>query len=115
MSDYEKQMEEQAKALWATVRKTSPSVAFSVSWEYDNDHEWDGEGEGPLTYGHEPHVFTVTAKAIQGGRMVEGHSYLGGSYIENGCEPCPMINGYLPQMIDEALADLKAEILKLNK
>jgi hypothetical protein len=60
------------------------------------------------------YVYDVIATTIHNGVLVEGRSSLGGSwYREDDTSECAQeIGGYLPQMIDEALEEMDAQLPK---
>jgi len=94
-----------AQNLLNQLKRSSPSLAFSVSRERDENFCWDGDGPDPIDEGFEPCDVTVTASSIVKGSLREGTNFLGGSYFKLD-EPCDDVHGYLPQMLDAALDDL---------
>lgn len=94
------------KAFYAALKLAAPSINISASKEIDHSFRWDGDGPDPVTEGLYPHDVTVTARAIVGGEMVEGNAYLGGCYYESDAKGVDDIQGYLNQMVDEALCVL---------
>jgi len=103
------------------LAKAAPHIAFSVSYVEDPNFVWDGDGPDPREEGYAPYDVTVTAHTIINGVSFEGNNYLGGTYEKWGPRghgpenPEPDIGGYLPQMIDEALDDLKANVARAWK
>jgi hypothetical protein len=93
------------------LAKAAPHIAFSVSYVEDPNFVWDGDGPDPKEDGYAPYDVTVTVHTIINGVKFEGDNYLGGTYEKWGSQgpedPEPDIGGYLPQMIEEALDDLK--------
>jgi hypothetical protein len=85
--------------------KLAPSIEFSVAWSEDNDlgslwdSEWGERGD------KEPYTADVFARAIVQGKMLEGTASLGGCWETPG-DFDEDINGYLPQMLEEATCDL---------
>ena len=92
------------------LRADRPEVAVSVTWEQDLSFAWDGDGPDPVEDGFVAHDVTVTVTSVRDGELVEGHSHLGGSYSEFGGPHCPDIHGYFPQMLEEAIEELDAEL-----
>lgn len=96
---------EQIEAL----RTSRPDMAITVSREYDPNFAWDGDGPDPIEDGYLPYDGTVRATTIRKGNLIVGEDVLGGSYYAEN-EPAGEIHGYLPQMIDEALKEMDAEL-----
>ena len=94
------------------LRASRPDVAITVTREEDPYFVWDGDGPDPIENGFEPCNVTVTASTIHHGELIQGKSTLGGSYFEPD-EPCADIHGYLPQMVEEAVEELDAELQRL--
>ena len=94
------------------LRASLPDVAITVTREEDPYFVWDGDGPDPIENGFEPCNVTVTASTIHHGELIQGKSTLGGSYFEPD-EPCADIHGYLPQMVEEAVEELDAELQRL--
>lgn len=90
-----------------------PDVAFRVERDLDETFVWDGDGPDPVEDGYYPYDVTVTAFTIRNGEVIEGTSTLGGSYYGYD-EEIGEVHGYLPQMVDEALAELDKELAKCN-
>lgn len=96
--------------LLARLAQVAPSIAIETIWERDTDARWDMDPSCG-----DPDDFTawqseVRASAIVAGRMVSGSAYLGGTWEKYGDNPAksnPEISGYLPQMIEEALQELR--------
>lgn len=91
------------------LAKLAPNIHFEVKWEYDPNFRWDGDGPDPEEEGYLPHDVNVWATVIDNGDELSGESHLGGSYKQPD-EKDEDIHGYLPQMLDEALAYLEQEI-----
>ena len=94
------------------TRHFRPDVAITVSWEYDPSFAWDGDIPDPATDKDNPlypHDVTVTAAIIRCGVLIQDNVYLGGCYAPEGGPYDEEIDGYLPQMIDDAIQflDLK--------
>lgn len=87
---------------------TDPAIAIIVSRRFDPYYRWDGDGPDPSEDGFDAYDVTVKAISIKGGRLIEGASTLGGSYFADD-EPLDDVHGYLPQMVEEALEELKVE------
>ena len=102
MSDRERLIEE--------TRRARPDIAVSVTWEPDPGFVWDGDGPEPDC--EIAHNVTVTARAIRNGELIEGNAYLGGSFSPPGGPHCPDVHGYFPQMLEEAIAELDAELAR---
>ncbi len=91
------------------LSKVAPSIHFAVDWEVDPYFIWNGFGPDPRNKGYYPHDVTVTATAIINGDLVKGQNVLGGSYDKPG-KLCRNVHGYLLQMIDEAIDDLRKKV-----
>jgi len=102
-------MEKTKADILDAVRKADPSINISVTWEQDPSFVWDGDGPDPVEDGFAAYDVTVTATKIIDGEMYEGHEYLGGSYSPYGGPHCPLVHGYLAQMVDDAIEDLMQE------
>jgi hypothetical protein len=87
------------------LRAHDPGVAIVVSRQPDPSFVWDGDGPDPVEDGFSAYDVTVQAIRVLDGRRIIGEAHLGGSYYRLG-EPTGEINGYLPQMIDEAVHEL---------
>lgn len=88
-------------------RKSHPHIAIVVEWDYDPGFVWDGDGPDPELDDLYPHDVTVIACRIDQGMLHKGFNHLGGCYAPL-LGPYPEdIDGYLPQMIEEAIQDLK--------
>lgn len=98
-----------------TLEKTrhfQPDIAITVSWEFDPSFDWDGDMEDPALDPDNPlfpHDVTVTASIIRKGVLIQDSVYLGGCYAFYNGPYDEEVNGYLPQMIDDAIQclDLK--------
>lgn len=88
------------------LRDECPRLAITLHREHDPFYRWDGDGPNPRKSGFKPYDVCVTAQAIMGGVLYEGTNWLGGSYYRDN-EPLGDVHGYLPQMIDEAVDDLR--------
>jgi hypothetical protein len=98
-----------ASAILKELKGIAPSIAFGVDYEVDPNFVWDGDGPDPREEGFEAYDIDVSATAVEDGKMVVGHGYLGGSYERPG-EFDPDIGGYLPQMLQEAVQDLATQV-----
>lgn len=90
------------------LRDIAPNVAFSAKKSEDRSYKWDGDGPDPVLEGFRAYDVTVKAKIIWGGRELEGESHLGGHYSQPR-EKLGDIGGYFPQMLLEALENLRDE------
>ena len=91
------------------LRLTRPDVAITVSRESDGFFVWDGDGPDPTEDGYDAYDVDVVACTIRNGALVEGRASLGGCYFLPD-EPLADVHGYLPQMVDEAVAEMDAEL-----
>jgi hypothetical protein len=94
------------------TRHFRPDVAITVSWEFDPSFVWDGDMEDPKLDPDNPlfpHDVTVTASIIRRGVLIQDSVYLGGCYAPAGGPYDEEIDGYLPQLVDDAIQflDLK--------
>lgn len=96
------------EAIFAELRKIAPNIAFSVRHEEDPNYRWDGDGPDPAEEGYVAYGVDVTARAIIDGEIREGSASLGGTYNKPD-EIDPDISGYLPQMLEEALEELRRQ------
>lgn len=88
------------------LKITRPEIAIVVKWKENCDYEWDGDGEDPIKEGFYPYNVNVCASTIRNGELIEGFAYLGGCYSEDAGKSEPDINGYLDQLVEEAVAEL---------
>ncbi len=95
--------------IYALLSTETPDIAFSVSRQLDPSFRWDGDGPDPEDDGYRAYDVEVAATVIVNGAFVEGIACLGGSYFQSG-EPNGNIHGYLLQMMDDALAELIANL-----
>lgn len=98
-----------ADEICKKLKEIAPTVAFSVSRRKDPYFLWGGDGPDPEEDGLFACDVTVTAATIIDGMIIEASSYLGGSYFADD-QPTGDIGGYLPQMLEEAAADLRKNI-----
>lgn len=96
---------DQQPALLSDLKRIAPLVAVSADREVDEFFTWDGDGPDPKRRGYQPCNVTVRVRIITQGELFEGTNHLGGSYYRAG-EAMGDVHGYLPQMVDEAVADL---------
>jgi hypothetical protein len=94
------------------TRHLRPDIAITVSWEFDPSFDWDGDMEDPALDPDNPlfpHDVTVTASIIRRGLLIQDSVYLGGCYAPPGGPYDEEVDGYLPQLIDDAIQflDLK--------
>lgn len=97
------------------IRLCQPDVAITVSWEHDPWFVWDGDSPDPASDPDNPmfpHNVTVSAALIRNGLLVQDSAFLGGCYARLDGPYDEEIDGYLPQMVDDALLFLD---LKLKK
>jgi len=103
-------MTKQTKAdILDKVRKEDSGIHIGIEWQQDPNFVWDGDGPDPANDGIVAHDVTVTACKIIAGEMYEGSANLGGSYSPYGGPHCPLIHGYLAQMVEEAVTELREE------
>lgn len=95
-------------ALLPALHDIAPSIVITITHEPDDDgfYNWNEEEWGPAE-NYECYRTTVTATVILNGEFVTASAYLGCSYEKFGEPKCPEIHGYLPQMIEEAITELR--------
>jgi hypothetical protein len=98
-----------AAVILANLKKIAPDISFKTTWTPDPNFRWDGDGPDPAEEGYQAYDVDVFARAIVNGEIVEGRNSLGGSYSTPG-EHDPDIHGYLPQMLEEATAELQSQV-----
>lgn len=91
------------------LKLTRPDVCIKVSRTIDRNFRWDGDGRDPVERGMDAYDIDVTAMTIRNGKIVEGHASLGGTYMYPQ-DKIGEISGYLPQMVDEAVEELDANL-----
>jgi hypothetical protein len=91
------------------LRVSRPDVAITIERELDPYFSWDGDGPDPRDEGYSPYTVTVMAIAIRNGELLTGDDSLGGCYYRPN-EPIDDVHGYLPQMVEEAVDELNAQI-----
>lgn len=102
--------------LLERLAAVAPQIAIETIWQYDHDEPWEGDwtkGEDQADW--QCWQSEVRASAICAGQLIEGSAHLGGTWEKYGDCPSrtnPDISGYLPQMIDEALDELKLQCPK---
>jgi hypothetical protein len=101
----------EAAEIYAGLKEFAPNVVCCSHAELDDGFVWDGDGPDPTEEGYYPHTVYVTVKAIANGEIVEGVAALGGSYYQHD-EPLDDIHGYLPQMLQEAVAELEDKLAR---
>ena len=95
------------------IRHCQPNVAIAVSWEHDPWFLWDGDMPDPESDPNNPlspHNVTVSATVVRNGLLVRGSDHLGGCYAPLGGPYDEEIDGYLPQMIDDAILSLDLKL-----
>ncbi len=98
-----------SRQIFLRLAEIAPSIAFSQFREEDDSIPWDGDSPDPAEEGYRAYTVTVRAVAIEDGQQKEGNAYLGSCYFKDE-EPIDDNGGYLPQMIEEAAADLLDDI-----
>lgn len=107
-----------AADLMADLAKLAPSVCIQTFWEHDTCL-YDITKDCDMPADTDPNDWQawqseVRASAIVNGETVSGSAYLGGTWEKYGDNPAksnPEISGYLPQMIEEALRELRGQML----
>ncbi len=97
-------------AIFKRLKQIAPSIHFDVKYELDPSFVWDGDGPDPRDEGYDAYDVDVSASAVVDGHMVHGIESLGGTYDRPGKHD-PDIGGYLPQMLEEAVMDLRKKRL----
>lgn len=96
-------------AIFKSLNQIAPAIAFDVKFQPDPSFRWDGDGPDPRDDGYEPYDVAVSARTVVGGELREGIEWMGGHY-EKPKDARPGrttdLGGYLPQMLEEAVADL---------
>jgi hypothetical protein len=106
-----------AAELLARLAQLAPSISIETIWEHDMDCR-DITKDCDMPEGTDPADWQawqseVKASAVVNGRHVSGNAYLGGTWEKYGDDPAqsnPEISGYLPQMIQEALQNLRPSL-----
>jgi len=93
-------------AIFKKLHQIAPAIVFNVAHTLDPHFRWDGDGPDPREDGYEAYDVDVTARAVVDGKMREGRNSLGGTYDRPG-KYDPDIGGYLPQMLEEAVDELR--------
>ena len=102
-----------ANQILETLRKLAPSVSVAVHWEPDGDAPFSEIShcfDDPDPDDWQAWQSEVVARAIVRGNEVCGNAHLGGTWEKSADHPAtsnPDISGYLPQMIEEALQELR--------
>ena len=94
-------------AIMKKLREIAPSIHFEAEYSVDVHAKWDGDGPDPIDEGMNAYYVDVFARAVVGGKSLTGQSSLGGVY-EFPNKHDPDIGGYLPQMLEEAVNDLRS-------
>jgi len=96
-----------------------PNIAVTVKWEHDPDAESDWGAEwtkGLRRSAWQPWQSDVCVTIIAGGKLLEGHAYMNGTWEKAKIHPSksnPDISGYLPQMVEEALDEIAEQGLSM--
>lgn len=111
----ESMTERNGRQMIENLKRSRPDVVITVTREEDPYGVWDGDE--PLPDGHYVcYDHDVTAAVIRDGCLIEGTASMGGSWydvtdMDEDNQACLReISGYLPQMIDEALDALDAQL-----
>jgi hypothetical protein len=106
-----------AAELLARLAALAPSISIQTIWEHDTDlHDIRKYCDMPpdtCPADWQAWQSEVRAVAIVGGKEVSGSAYLGGTWERATDHPAksnPEISGYLPQMIQEALQELRPQL-----
>lgn len=102
-------MDTTPEAIFRELKRIAPNIAFSVDWTEDPNFKWDGDGPDPRDQGYLFYDVEVNAKTIIHGEEYEGKKYLGGVDGKPD-EQDPDVHGYLPQMLQGAVADMIADL-----
>lgn len=96
----------------AALKISRPDVAIMVLREQDHYTGWVGDGPHPSEAGYVCYEYQVRARTIRNGEIVSGEAYLGGSWWDpdDTSETAEEIGGYLPQLVERALAELDDEL-----
>ena len=100
------------------LRQAAPQIAITIHWSPDPDDCWGDAINRDWTAGLDPDDWQawqseVRAVAIVGGTMIQGSAYLGGTWEKASDHPAqsnPDISGYLPQMLEEAVLEIVAQV-----
>lgn len=87
-----------------------PNVILQIEKDIDHWHKWEGEGRDPRVHGFQPYEVTITATMIVNGEFVVGQDSITGIYLDPGMPIVGSCNGYLPQMVKEAIGDLQDKL-----
>lgn len=95
----------------------APNLCVSTIWEHDDDCSFretfqDRPKERPEDW--QCWQSTVVVQAIYRGELIEGCAYLGGTWEKYGDSPHrtnPTIGGFEPQKTEEALLELRQQLL----
>ena len=101
-------------SIFASLKKVAPHISFSVERTEDPSFRWDGDGPDPTEEGYIAYDVDVYAKAIEDGDLVEGRASMGGHYDQPDKFDRD-IGGYLPQMLEEAVEELKELVSAPNR
>lgn len=104
-----------AATLLAQLATVAHLVAIETIWQHDDDIHPDIRKDCDGFNDADPGDWQawrseVRATAIVKGKPITGSAYLGGTWEKSGDDPSmsnPEISGYLPQMIEEAVQDLR--------
>ena len=95
------------------LRSVAPGIAIETRWEHDEFATWDIDDPSLSEHDFTAWSAEVRATAIVDGRIVTGSAFLGGTWEKFGDSPItsnPTISGYLPGMVEEALAELAPQL-----
>jgi len=98
-----------ARDIYQELRRLAPSVWFNATHTPDPYFSWDGDGPDPREEGYDPCTVVITAATIRIGGITQGESSLSGYYTKPG-KSTDDLDGYLPQMLDEATVELQNRI-----
>jgi hypothetical protein len=97
-------------AIFKKLAQIAPSIHFDVKYDRDPHFRWDGDGPDLREEGFEAYDVTVSAHTIVGGSSRVGTQYLSGHYDIPGRHDRDL-GGYLPQMLEEAVDELRKKRL----
>ena len=91
-----------------TRRKYGKEVAFTLTYELDTDHTWDGDGDEP---DGPAYLVTITAMRIVNGALITAEHYFGGVYFHESPRMTPAgvlndLEGNLEDIMAEAYGEL---------
>jgi hypothetical protein len=96
--------------LLERVKREHPGFIFEIEQDIDEHFVWEGEANDPRLDGDgQFYDILVYAKAIVDGEFVTGEAVLGSTYMDYG-QPLGDVNGYLEQLLKDAVEDLMANL-----